>query len=114
MNGPLISMQLVREYIKGKKILYMVATGNGGADFKALRELFSKFNGSNIICFPEPRGKRYSGLGALRIIRDYTSDYKINSSIFLVDGEHIRNDFENEIQAKLREFAITVDNIQQV
>ena len=94
-------MKLIK-YLGKIKPNFVIFTGDGRNEFNILEELCKKYNRQDIILwFPTKGIKKQTGLAALNVVKQYPSLSKINSMIYLVDGEYIEGDACDKINAYL-------------
>ncbi|MEM2994464.1 MAG: hypothetical protein QXI91_00395 [Candidatus Bathyarchaeia archaeon] len=109
-------MELVEEIRKPAKMVIGVLTGNGKREFKVLRAVAKKYDGTKkILYFPRLPGYRFgSGLSVLQIVKIYVSKYNIRSFLCLIDKEHFTQaEVEMEVKEKLRKFGVEVNQVQK-
>jgi hypothetical protein len=109
-------MELAEELRKPVKMVIGVLTGNGKREFKVLRAIAKKYNGSEkVLYFPRRPGYYLgSGLSVLQVVKIYVGKYGIKNFLCLVDKEHFtRTEVEKEIEDKLREFGVEVNHAEQ-
>lgn len=93
---------------------YAITIGDGKFDGRVLSSLCRRFNGENPIIFHSNKiMSRKSGFSALNIIKFYPGDYGINSFIYIVDGEYIKNDAKAEICNYLRSL-VSLDSVTSI
>jgi len=102
-------MRLV-ESIKGIDSYYLIISGNGTFPESVIfKNLCKKFNGyDKAIFYINTPLKKQTGLDALNAIPLYPKKFRINSIIFIVDGEHIKENAAIEIQEHLEAKGISV------
>lgn len=102
-------MRLV-ESIKGIDSYYLIISGNGTFPESVIfKNLCKKFNGyDKAIFYINTPLKKQTGLDALNAIPLYPKKFRINSIIFIVDGEHIKENAAIEIQEHLESKGISV------
>lgn len=102
-------MRLV-ESIKGIDSYYLIISGNGTFPESVIfKNLCKKFNGyDKAIFYINTQRKKQTGLDALNAIPLYPKKFRINSIIFIVDGEHIKENATIEIQEHLESKGISV------
>jgi len=102
-------MRLV-ESIKGIDSYYLIISGNGTFPESVIfKNLCKKFNGyDKAIFYINTPLKKQTGLDALNAIPLYPKKFRINSIIFIVDGEHIKENATIEIQEHLESKGISV------
>jgi len=105
-------MRLI-ESLKSVDSYYLIISGNGTFPERVIfKNLCKKFNGyDKAIFFIFPPLKKQTGLDALNAIPLYPKKFRINSIIFIVDGEHIRESAAIEIQAHLKSIGIRINEI---
>ncbi len=103
-------MRLVNE-LKGLKSKYIIISGNGTyPDRLLLKVLCEKYNGyDKILWYPRTILKKQTGLNALNSLKVIIG-YRINSIIFIIDGEHIRRNVNTEIQETLQSIGLDIIN----
>jgi len=111
-------MKLVEELRDLKKVVW-VLTGNGPTECRVLKGSVKKYDGSEkVLFFPKiPLGFQFgSGTSVLKVIKVYVSKYNANNFFCLLDKEHIETSkpSEMEIGDRLKEFGITVDNLEKL
>ncbi len=75
----------LNEYIKPN---YIIITGDGKTELRLLRGLSRKLDRQKpIIFFPFSTHGRKTGLSALDAVQTYATRYRINSIIYIVDGD---------------------------
>lgn len=102
-------MRLV-ESIKGIDSYYLIISGNGTFPESVIfKNLCKKFNGYDKAIFSiNTPLKKQTGLDALNAIPLYPKKFRTNSIIFIVDGEHIKENAVIEIQEHLESKGISV------
>lgn len=102
-------MRLV-ESIKGIDSYYLIISGNGTFPESVIfKNLCKKFNGYDKAIFSiNTPLKKQTGLDALNAIPLLSEKFRINSIIFIVDGEHIKENAAIEIQEHLKAKGISV------
>ena len=105
-------MRLV-EILGGIESYYLVISGNGTFPEKViLKNLCKKYNGhEKAIFYISPPLKKQTGLNALNAIPLYPKKFQINSIIFIVDGEHIKENARIEIMKYLESRGIGINEI---
>jgi len=105
-------MRLV-DSLKEIQSYYLLISGNGKFPESVIfKNLCEKFNGyQKAIFFINTPIKKQTGISALNAIPTITKKYQINSFIFIVDGEHIRENARNEIQRHLESKGMEVNEI---
>jgi hypothetical protein len=110
-------MELVEE-LRNVKTVILVLTGDGPTESKVLKGVARKYDGGRkVLYFPRRPGYQPgSGLSVLKVTKIYVEKYAILNFLFLVDREHIKigATAEKEIENKLREFGVEVNNIQKL
>ena len=109
-------MKLVEELKKPVKLIIGVLTGNGRREYRILKAIAKKYDGSEkLLYFPRRPGYLPGAkLSVLRVVKVYVSRYKINNFLCLIDKEHFTGtDIEKEVKEKIREFGIEVTQIQR-
>ena len=105
-------MRLV-DNLRGIESYYLVISGNGTfPENVILKNLCRKYNGHSnaIFCINTPL-KKQTGLNALNAIPLYPKKFQINSIIFIVDGEHIKENARIEIMKYLESKGIGITEI---
>ena len=108
-------MELVEELKKPAKLIIGVLTGNGRREYRMLRAITKKYDGSEkLLYFPRRPGYLPGAkLSVLQVVKVYVSKYKINNFLCIIDKEHFtETDIEKEVKEKIREFGIEVTQIQ--
>lgn len=105
-------MRLV-DNLKGIESYYLVISGNGTfPENVILKNLCRKYNGhGNAIFYISTPIKKRTGLNALNAIPLYPKKFQINSIIFIVDGEHIKENARIEIMKYLKSKGIGITEI---
>jgi len=105
-------MRLV-DSLKGIESYYLLISGNGKFPESVIfKNLCRKFNGyEKAVFFINTPIKKQTGLNALNAIPIIPEKFHINSFIFIVDGEHIRENARNEIQRHLESRGIEINEI---
>ena len=105
-------MRLV-ESIKGIDFYYLIISGNGTFPESVIfKNLCKKFNGYDKAIFSiNTPLKKQTGLDALNAIPLLSEKFRINSIIFIVDGEHIKEKAAIEIQEHLKAKGISVNQV---
>jgi len=105
-------MRLV-ESIKGIDSYYLIISGNGTFPESVIfKNLCKKFNGyDKAIFYINTPLKKQTGLDALNAIPLYPKKFRINSIIFIVDGEHIKENAAIEIQEHLEAKGMSVNQV---
>jgi hypothetical protein len=105
-------MRLV-ESIKGIDSYYLIISGNGTFPESVIfKNLCKKFNGYDKAIFSiNTPLKKQTGLDALNAIPLLSEKFRINSIIFIVDGEHIKEKAAIEIQEHLKAKGISVNQV---
>ena len=99
--------------LKGVESYYLLISGNGKFPENVIfKNLCEKFNGyQKGVFFINTPIKKQTGLDALNAIKIIPEKFHINSFIFIVDGEHIRENASNEIQRHLESRGIEINEI---
>ena len=99
--------------LKGIESYYLLISGNGKFPESVIfKNLCEKFNGyQKAVFFINTPIKKQTGLDALNAIPLFSKKFQINSFIFIVDGEHIRENARNEIQRHLESKGMEVNDI---
>ena len=93
----------------------LIFTGDGSYERIILRELCEKYNGAEIILwFPALPGIRKSGLSALNYLKDYPNKSRINTLIYIVDGEFFENNAKSKIIKYLGDIGVRVVNTTSI
>ena len=105
-------MRLV-ESIKGIDSYYLIISGNGTFPESVIfKNLCKKFNGyDKAIFYINTPLKKQTGLDALNAIPLYPKKFRINSIIFIMDGEHIKENAAIEIQEHLEAKGMSVNQV---
>ncbi len=105
-------MRLV-DNLRGIESYYLIISGNGTfPENVILKNLCRKYNGhSNAIFYISTPLKKQTGLNALNAILLYPKKFQINSIIFIVDGEHIKENARIEIMKYLESKGIDITEI---
>ncbi len=105
-------MRLV-DNLRGIESYYLVISGNGTfPENVILKNLCRKYNGhGNAIFYISTPLKKQTGLNALNAIPLYPKKFQINSIIFIVDGEHIKENARIEIMKYLESKGIGITEI---
>lgn len=106
-------MRLV-DNLRGIESFYLVISGNGTfPENIILKNLCRKYNGhGNAIFYINTPLKKQTGLNALNAIPLYPKKFQINSMIFIVDGEHIKENARIEIMKYLESKGIGINEIK--
>ena len=85
--------------LKNIESYYLIISGNGTFPERIIfKNLCRKFNGYNkAIFYINTPLKKQTGLHALNALPLYPKKYKVNSIIFILDGEHIQENAKIEI-----------------
>ena len=102
-------MRLV-DNLKDVDSYYLIISGNGTFPESVIfKNLCKKFNGYHkAIFYINTPLKKQTGLDALNALPLYPEKFRINSIIFIVDGEHIQENASIEIQEHLKAKGISV------
>ncbi|MBA7563438.1 hypothetical protein ES708_05096 [subsurface metagenome] len=105
-------MRLV-ESIKGIDSYYLIISGNGTFPESVIfKNLCKKFNGYDKAIFSiNTPLKKQTGLDALNAIPLLSEKFRINSIIFIVDGEHIKENAAIEIQEHLEAKGMSINQV---
>ena len=105
-------MRLV-DNLRGIESYYLVISGNGTfPENVILKNLCRKYNGHDkAIFYINTPLKKQTGLNALNAILLYPKKFQINSIIFIVDGEHIKENARIEIMKYLKSKGIGITEI---
>lgn len=105
-------MRLV-DNLRGIESYYLVISGNGTfPENVILKNLCRKYNGHDkAIFYINTPLKKQTGLNALNAIPLYPKKFQINSIIFIVDGEHIKENARIEIMKYLESKGIGITEI---
>lgn len=109
-------MKLVEE-LGNLKPDYIIITGDGRSDLKVLKAVSERFNGQDLVLFfPLSPLRRKSGKSALDSIKNIPGDHKINSIIYIVDGDTFDADVNADIEIRdyLLSIGIDVINIESI
>ena len=109
-------MKLVEE-LRDLKSNNLIITGDGSNEFHIMKELCKKYNGHNkLLWFPRTPLLIKKGLCALDTIKIYLNNqiFGINSIIYLVDGEYIKEDAIIEIQDHLNSIGVNIIDIAPI
>lgn len=103
-------MKLV-DNLKGIESYYLIISGNGTFPEKVIfKNICKKFNGHDkAILYVNPPIKKQTGLNALNSIPLFPKKFKINSIIFIVDGEHIKENAMIEIKTHLKSIGVGIN-----
>lgn len=106
-----------RGEVDDDRIVALVITGDGKTEYRRLKPLAPRFEGDEVLWFPQ-RPERYlstvgrrrsastaekAGLDALDALELYKSKYGVISYLFLVDGEHVDGVAAEALRTKLRD-----------
>ncbi len=102
-------MRLV-DNLEGIESYYLIISGNGTFPENVIfKNLCIKFNGyEKAIFYVNTPLKKQTGLAALNAIPLYPKKFRINSLIFILDGEHIKKNSRIEIQKYLESIGIGI------
>ena len=105
-------MRLV-ESIKSIDSYYLIISGNGTFPENVLfKNLCKKFNGyDKAIFYINTPLKKQTGLDALNAIPLYPKKFRINSIIFIMDGEHIEENAAIEVKEHLEAKGMSVNQV---
>lgn len=110
-------MEFVEE-LKNTKTIIWVLTGDGHTEYRVLKGVARKYNGSQkVLFFPKlPLGFHFGGgISVLKATKTHISKYNAKKFFCLIDREHIEtSDAEKEVESKLREFGFEVIGIQKL
>ena len=103
-------MRLV-DNLKGIESCYLVISGNGTFPESVIfKSLCKKYNGfDKTVFYINTPLKKQTGLAALNAVSLYPKKFQINSIIFIVDGEHIKENAGVEIKKYLESIGILVN-----
>ncbi len=103
-------MKLV-DNLKGIESYYLIISGNGTFPERVIfKSLCKKFNGYDKAIFSiNTPLKKQTGLAALNAIPLISKKFLINSIIFIVDGEHIKENARIEIKKYLETTGISIN-----
>ncbi len=99
--------------LSGIESYYLIISGNGTFPESVIfKNLCKKFNGhKKAIFFINTPLKKQTGLHALNSLSLYPKKYQINSIIFILDGEHIKENPRLEIEQHLKSIGIGINEI---
>lgn len=102
-------MRLI-DSVKGIESYYLIISGNGTFPESVIfKNLCKKFNGyDKAIFYINTPFKKQTGLDALNAIPLLSEKFRINSIIFILDGEHIKINAAIEIQEHLKAKGIRI------
>ena len=105
-------MRLI-DSLRGIESYYLVISGNGTfPENVILKNLCRKYNGhGKAIFYISTPIKKQTGLNALNAISLYPKKFQINSMIFIVDGEHIKQNARIEIKKHLKSKGIGINEV---
>ncbi|KKK42131.1 hypothetical protein LCGC14_0564440 [marine sediment metagenome] len=103
----------VVDNLKGIESYFLLISGNGTFPERVLfKSLCRKFDGEDTTVFYIDHPiKKQTGLNALNAIPLYSKKYQISSIIFIVDGEHIKENAAIEIRKQLESKGIGINEI---
>ncbi|KKM23858.1 hypothetical protein LCGC14_1610930 [marine sediment metagenome] len=103
-------MKLV-DNIKGIESYYLIISGNGTFPESVIfKSLCKKFNGYDKAIFSiNTPLKKQTGLAALNAIPLISKKFLINSIIFIIDGEHIKENASIEIKKYLEALGVNIN-----
>ncbi|KKN18543.1 hypothetical protein LCGC14_0954680 [marine sediment metagenome] len=103
-------MKLV-DNLKGIESYYLIISGNGTFPENVIfKNICKKFNGHDkAIFYVNTPIKKQTGLNALNSLSLFPRKFKINSIIFIVDGEHIKENAMIEIKTHLKSKGIEIN-----
>ncbi len=103
-------MKLV-DNLKGIEAFYLIISGNGTFPERVIfKSLCKKYNGYDKAIFSiNTPLKKQTGLAALNAIPLYPKKFQINSIIFIVDGEHIKENARVEIHEYLETVGLGIN-----
>ncbi len=103
-------MKLV-DNLKGIEAFYLIISGNGTFPERVIfKSLCKKYNGYDKAIFSiNTQLKKQTGLAALNAIPLYPKKFQINSIIFIVDGEHIKENARVEIHEYLETVGLGIN-----
>ncbi len=101
----------VVDNIKGFESYYLIISGNGTFPESVIfKSLCKKFNGYDKAIFSiNTPLKKQTGLAALNAIPLISKKFLINSIIFIIDGEHIKENARVEIKKYLETIGISIN-----
>ena len=101
----------VVDNLKGIESYYLIISGNGTFPERVIfKSLCKKYNGYDKAIFSiNTPLKKQTGLAALNAIPLYPKKFQINSIIFIVDGEHIKENARVEIKKYLKTLGISIN-----
>lgn len=97
--------------LKGIESYYLIISGNGTFPESVIfKSLCKKFNGYDKAIFSiNTPLKKQTGLAALNAIPLISKKFLINSIIFIIDGEHIKENARVEIKKYLETIGISIN-----
>ena len=101
----------VVDNLRGIESYYLIISGNGTFPESAiLKSLCKKYNGfDKAVFYINTPLKKQTGLAALNAIPLYPKKFQINSIIFILDGEHIKENASTEIRKHLESKGIGIN-----
>ena len=101
----------VVDNIKGFESYYLIISGNGTFPESVIfKSLCKKFNGYDKAIFSiNTPLKKQTGLAALNAIPLISKKFLINSIIFIIDGEHIKENASIEIKKYLEALGVNIN-----
>ncbi len=101
----------VVDNLRGVESFYLIISGNGTfPESVILKSLCKKYNGFNkAIFYINPPIKKQTGLHALNAIPLFPKKFQISSIIFIIDGEHIKENASIEIKKYLETIGISIN-----
>lgn len=110
-------MELVEE-LKNAKTVIGVLAGDGPTEFRMLRVISKKYDGSSkVLYFPKlPVYHLGGGLSVLKVIKIYVDKYNIKNFLCIIDREHLKTNAPTEkvIKEKLGEFGVGASSVQKL
>ena len=102
----------VVDNLSGIESYYLIISGNGTFPESVIfKSLCKKYNGyDKAIFYINTPLKKQTGLAALNAIPLYPQKFKINSIIFIVDGEYIKENASTEIRKHLESKGIGIND----
>lgn len=110
-------MELVEELRKPARTTIGVLSGKGSTEFKVLKAVAKKYDGSDKVLYLPKRPGYHpgSGLSVIKVVKIYVDKYRIKNYVCLIDKEHFTEEaaIEKEIEEKFREFGVEIRNVQK-
>jgi len=103
----------VVDNLKGTESYYLIISGNGTFPERPIfKSLCKKFNGfDKAVFYIDPPVKKQTGLHALNAIPLYPKKFQISSIIFIVDGEHVKENASIEIKEHLELIGVGIKEL---